>query len=214
MLPRLQILIDLLHRSADAALASHSVAMPGFPFASALPFATDGQHRPIILISRLSEHTQNLEADARASLLVYRRTGNGEMARATVIGPVTPIEAEPLLVARYLRYQPEAELFLQLGDFRFFRLEPLQARIIGGFAQAAWLAGERLTGEPALSLAEEQAVLEALAPSVPTGAELLGVDCFGIDLHSRGERRRLAFDAAPRTGDALLHAGRLLLQRS
>jgi putative heme iron utilization protein len=214
MLPRLQILIDLLHRSADAALASHSVAMPGFPFASALPFATDGQHRPIILISRLSEHTQNLLADARASLLVYRRTGNGEMARATVIGPVTPIEAEPLLVARYLRYQPEAELFLQLGDFRFFRLEPLQARIIGGFAQAAWLAGERLTGEPALSLADEQAALEALAPSVPKGAELLGIDCFGVDLQSRGERRRLAFDAPPRTGDALLHAGRIALQRS
>jgi putative heme iron utilization protein len=214
MLPRLQILIDLLHRSADAALASHSVAMPGFPFASALPFATDGQHRPIILISRLSEHTQNLLADARASLLVYRRTGNGEMARATVIGPVTPIEAEPLLVARYLRYQPEAELFLQLGDFRFFRLEPLQARIIGGFAQAAWLAGERLTGEPALSLADEQAALEALAPSVPKGAELIGIDCFGVDLQSRGERRRLAFDAPPRTGDALLHAGRIALQRS
>jgi hypothetical protein len=212
--PRLEILVDLLHRCADAALATHSVAMPGFPFASALAFALDDRQRPLILISRLSEHTQNLEADPRASLLVHRRTPTGDLARATLVGPVTPIDAEPLLVARYLRYQPAAEMFLQLGDFRFFRLEPQQARIIGGFAQASWLAGERLTAVPGPDLAEERRLLDDLATATPAGTELLGVDGFGLDLHAGGERRRLPFDAPPLSGNALRLAAFALLHRN
>jgi putative heme iron utilization protein len=212
--PRLEILLDLLHRCADAALATQSVAVPGYPFASALAFALDDRHRPVILISRLSEHTQNLEADPRASLLVHRRTATGDLARATLVGTVTPIEADPLLVARYLRYQPAAEMFLQLGDFRFFRLEPLQARIIGGFAQASWLAGERLTAVAGPDLAEERQLLDELAAAVPAGAELLGIDGFGLDLHAGGERRRLPFDAPPLTGDVLRRTALALLQRN
>jgi putative heme iron utilization protein len=138
MRSRLEILIDLLHGAGDAALATQSLSMPGFPFASAVPFATDERHRPLLLISRLAEHTQNLNADARASLLLSRPLGDGEMARVTLLGQVAPAEASQELVARYLRYHPEAERFLRLGDFAFHRLEPVRIRVIGGFAQAGW----------------------------------------------------------------------------
>lgn len=211
MPPRLLTLLELLHSCGDAALATQSVAVPGYPFASALPFATDERHRPLILISRLSEHTQNLEADPRASLLVHRRTDSGELARATVIGPVAPIDADPLLVARYLRYQPEAELFLRLGDFRFFRLEPVQARIIGGFGQAAWLAGERLTGVPSVAPEDEPVLLTDLMVLAPPGQALLGIDAFGLDLQGSSGRRRLGFGGAPLAGKALLAAARQVL---
>jgi putative heme iron utilization protein len=214
MKPRLATLIDLLHRCPDGALATHSMAVPGYPFATALPFATDQQHRPVFLISKLAEHTQNLAADPRASLLVRTPLAGGEMARATVVGPVRPIEAEPLLVERYLRYQPEAERFLEFGDFRFFRMEPAQARIIGGFAQASWLAGERLTAVPGPDLAEERRLLDDLATATPAGTELLGVDGFGLDLHAGGERRRLPFDAPPLSGNALRLAAFALLHRN
>jgi len=198
MKSRLDILLDLLHRSPDGALATQSLAMPGFPFATALPFATDECHRPVFLISQLAEHTQNLQADPRASLLVRHLLPDGEMARVTVVGNVQPIHAEPLLVARYLRYQPEGERFLQLGDFRFFRLEPIQARTIGGFAQAGWLAGERLTEGAVLPLKGEVAILEALRPQLPSGTQLLGVDCHGVDLTVAEERRRIAFADGPK----------------
>jgi heme iron utilization protein len=201
---RLDTLIDLLHHCADGALATHSVAMPGYPFATALPFATDDQHRPIFLISRLAEHTQNLAADARASLLVRVLLTEGEMARATVVGNVAPIEVEPLLVERYLRYQPEAERFLQFGDFAFYRLEPAKIRIIGGFAQAGWLDGERIAVPPRLTLADERVLLDVL--TVPEGISLLGIDCFGVDLAVGEQRRRVAFDNAPRQPDALRSA--------
>jgi putative heme iron utilization protein len=211
MLPRLNVLIDLLHRCTDAALATHSVAAPGYPFASALPFATDERHRPILLISRLAEHTQNLATDARASLLVHMPAQDGDMARATLIGPVKLLEPDPLLIERYLRYQPKAADFLQLGDFRFYRMEPLQARIIGGFGQAAWLAGERLTDACRLTLAQERDALDALTPAMSVGADLLGIDSFGIDLWLSGQRQRIVFAAGAATPDALIAVARRAL---
>src|SRR5271154_2412996 len=42
----------------------------GHPFASLVNVATDADGSPIILVSRLSTHTANLEADGRASLLL------------------------------------------------------------------------------------------------------------------------------------------------
>lgn len=214
MLPRLEVLIDLLHRCDDAALATHSLAVPGFPYASAVPFATDERHRPVLLISRLAEHTQNLAEDPRASLLLHQPAIAGEMVRATLVGRLLPIEAEPPLVARYLRYQPAAEQFLQLGDFGFFRLEPVQVRVIGGFAQAGWLGGDRLTDCPSLTLAQEREALDALSPLTPAGAELLGVDAFGIDLAVAGERQRIAFAAGAATGDALVPTARRALKNT
>jgi putative heme iron utilization protein len=210
MLPRLRVLIDLLHGCADAALATHSVALAGYPFASALPFATDERHRPVFLLSRLAEHTQNLAVDARASLLVHGTVEDGEMPRATLLGQVRPFEPEMSLIERYQRYQPAAQKFLQLGDFRFYRLEPAQARIIGGFGQAAWLDGERLTDGSALTLDQERAAFQALAPFVPAGSELLGVDCFGIDLRRSARQVRIAFSAAS-TAEAIVSVGRRAL---
>lgn len=209
MKPRLATLIDLLHTCPDGALATHSVAVPGYPFATALPFATDQQHRPLFLISKLAEHTQNLAADPRASLLVRIPLAEGEMARATVVGPVRPIEAEPLLVERYLRYQPEAERFLEFGDFHFFRMEPAQARIIGGFAQAGWLDGERIGVSPRLTFAEERAALDTLR--APAGVTLLGMDSLGLDLAVGTERRRLGFGDTPLAAAAAIEAAQRLL---
>jgi len=61
----------------------------------------------------------------------------------------------------YLRYHPEAERFLQLGDFRFFRLDPLRIRVVGGFAQAGWLEGKQLIDAPFISLEDEAHLIES-----------------------------------------------------
>lgn len=209
MRSRIEILIDLLHASGDAVLATQSLAMPGFPFASAVPFATDARHRPLLLISRLAEHTQNLMADVRASLLLSRPLGQGEVARVTLVGQVVPTDAGAELVARYLRYHPEAERFLQLGDFAFQRLEPARIRVIGGFAQAGWLDGGRLLEAASIALADEARLIAALAPDLPDGVALLGVDAFGADVLVSGMRQRLSFESCPLGVDA---AGAALLQ--
>lgn len=200
MRSRLEILVDLLHSQDTAALATQSAAVPGFPLATAVAFATDEHHRLVLLISALAEHTRNLAADPKAGLLVVRPLGGGEMARVSLVGEVVPIDAEQPLIDRYLRYHPEAERFLQLGDFKFHRFEPRRALVVGGFAQAAWLEGEALRDAPSLAYDVEAALLDG-APA--TGAELLGLDCYGIDVRENGLRRRIAFDTAPVTPEAL-----------
>ena len=194
---RLEQIVELLHASSDAALASHSASIPGYPFATALAFVPDQHHRPVFLISRLAEHTQNIAADARASLMVRKPSASANFARATLVGSVVPVDGDPLLVRRYLRYQPEAEQFLAIGDFRFFRLVPQRIRLIGGFGQAGWLEGKGLLDAPALSLEEEADVLAAVAEKLPADISLLGIDAYGFD-YLRGQgRERASFSAGP-----------------
>lgn len=209
MASRLKTLIDLLHAPGDVAMATHSAAVPGYPFATEVAFATDERHRPILLISRLAEHTQNLLADARASLLVARSLGDGEIARATLIGKATEFEPSPLLVARYLRFHPEAERFLQLGDFRFYRLEPVRIRVVGGFAQAGWMDGKQLFDAPHLVLDDEAKLIAEATLARADGIEILGVDAYGADVRIGDARQRIVFKAGPVLGDA---AGATLTQ--
>ncbi len=201
---RLEILIDLLHTAGDAALATQSAAMPGYPLATSVPFAIDEHHRPVMLISRLAEHTQNLTADARASLMVARSLGEGETARASLVGEIVPIEADARLVARYLRFHPEAERCLQLGDFRFHRLQPSRIRIVGGFGNAGWMEGARLIEAPHISLDEEAKLLTEARPRLPAAITLLGIDAYGADVIVRETRSRRTFDTGPVAHDAVL----------
>lgn len=204
MLSRLELAIDLLHSAAEAALATHSTTLPGFPFASQVPFVTDAQHRPVLLISALAEHSRNLAANPRASLMIAKALGEGEIARLSLVGEVRAIAAEPALVARYLRYHPHAERFLQLGDFAFHRFEPQRLLTVGGFARASWLEGERLLESVALALEDEAALLPRAAEVLPEDIRLLGLDAYGADCWRDGERRRLRFPVGPVTVDALL----------
>lgn len=204
MLSRLELLIDLLHSVQEAALATHSTTLDGFPFASAVPFITDEHHRPIILISGLAEHSRNLAANPRASLMIAKALDEGEMARVSLMGEVQPIDANPLLVARYLRYHPHAERFLQLGDFKFHRFEPAKVLIVGGFARANWLEGSRLIEAPVISLVDEADLLKLHEKDFSKECKLRGLDAFGADVIQDGKPVRIRFSNGPVKMDAWL----------
>ncbi len=65
----------------------------GHPFASLVNVATDVDGSPLILVSRLSTHTANLEKDGRASLLLSSAGRGDPLAhpRLTVLGAFTAI---------------------------------------------------------------------------------------------------------------------------
>src|SRR5437763_10932138 len=66
-------------------LSTLSRKQPGFPFGSVMPYGLDDRGRPIFLISTMAMHTQNLQADARASLLVTQDdTGSDPLGAARV----------------------------------------------------------------------------------------------------------------------------------
>ncbi|PKO85084.1 MAG: pyridoxamine 5'-phosphate oxidase [Betaproteobacteria bacterium HGW-Betaproteobacteria-12] len=185
--------IHLLHEASHAILSTHSTQLPGYPYGTAVPLVVDEAQRPLLLISALAEHTKNLLADPRASLAVIEagQANVQDAARATLVGRIEPFQPRPELVQRYLRYQPDAEQFLQL-DFQFFRMQVERIRYIGGIGRMGWLdAGSWLTTD-VLSEDEETRLLALAPPSV----HLLGIDPFGIDYITGGTRQRQRFESA------------------
>ncbi|MBS4099035.1 MAG: pyridoxamine 5'-phosphate oxidase family protein [Sulfuricella sp.] len=209
----LESAIRLIHETANGTLATHSLREPGYPFATILPFAADAGHNPLFLMSGLAEHTKNLAADPRCSFLVNTaQDGNVQTgARLTLIGNISPVEADKGLVARFLRYHPATEQYLSLGDFTFYRLEPIKLRYIGGFGQAGWLDQAEWQGAAALPLAEEAAILRELDIQLSGKPRLLGIDCYGVDFESAGKRERQNFPDPPlASNDLPTRAKRLL----
>ena len=79
----------LLHLGRVGSLSTLSRKRPGFPFGSLMPFALDGAGRPVFLISTMAMHTQNLQQDGRASLLVTQPEASGDplgAGRVTLVG--------------------------------------------------------------------------------------------------------------------------------
>jgi heme iron utilization protein len=115
----------------------------GHPFASLVNIATDSDGSPLILVSRLSTHTANLENDDRGSVLLAV-TGKGDPLahpRLTVIGSFARIArdhpGEPRMRRRFLARHPKAELYAGFADFSLWRLTVVSAHLNGGFARAA-----------------------------------------------------------------------------
>ncbi|MBZ8131911.1 HugZ family protein [Afifella sp. IM 167] len=122
----------------------------GHPLASRTALATDMDGAPIILISELSTHRLALDGDARCSLLVGE-PGRGDPlahARLTLIGRARQIgkntDEYARIRRRYLARQPKASLYVDFGDFAFFRIEPERASLNGGFGKAFFLEREDL----------------------------------------------------------------------
>jgi heme iron utilization protein len=203
---------ELLRRCRSGALGSHSVAAPGYPFVTLLPYVLDEACRPLFLLSGLAEHTRNLLADPRASLLIADGVGGPlQQARLTLIGPVQPVSLSEAGVARYLRYSPESSEYLMLGDFRFFRMEPEKVRYIGGFARMGWADAVRPAA--VLDAAAEQVIIARVAHLSPAGVTVLGLDFDGLDASICGCFRRFELHPASHVLELLKDAAEDLLGR-
>jgi heme iron utilization protein len=189
----------------------------GHPFASLVNVATDADGSPLILVSRLSTHTANIEVDGRASLLLAQ-TGKGDPLahpRLTVLGRFAQVKRDSTddvrVRRRFLARHPKSELYAGFGDFSFWRLEIASAHLNGGFARAADLKAADvrtdLSGADDLVAAEADAVEHMNADHAeacrlyatrllgePDGAwKLTGIDPDGADLALGDRTARLAF---------------------
>ena len=144
----------LVHVGRTGMLATLSRRRPGHPFGSVMPYGLDDAGRPLFLISSMAMHTQNLEADARASLLVTAPGASEDplaTGRVTLLGEAVRVPSEDLAGARerYLARQPKAAYWVDFGDFSFWRLEIAEVYFVGGFAAMDWVDGRAfLTARP------------------------------------------------------------------
>lgn len=130
------------------ALSTLAVDPPGTPFGSIVTYGLDAWGRPVSFVSTLAEHTRNLLADPRASLLVVEDVPAGAdplaAGRVTLLGRLERVaddaEAESAKAA-YLAANPQA-FYVAYGDFLCVRLEVVSIRYVGGFGRMSWVDAE------------------------------------------------------------------------
>lgn len=193
-----------LRSTRHGILSTNSSKFPGYPFGSVAPFVTNHQAEPVILISTLAEHTKNILADPRVSLLVF--SGEEDLqanARLTLIGEVIQADKNDAdLRARYLRYLPQSANYFDMHDFSFYRIHIAQVRYIAGFGKMGWIDGDALLASDFSSASnqlasQEVAIVEHMnkdhadslcdycryVHNIETEqAEMLGIDSDGFDV--------------------------------
>ncbi len=134
----------LLDLGRTGTLGTHSRRHPGFPFTSLMPYALDSLGRPLLLVSSMAMHTQNLSADPRASLLVTEHDAGGDplgSARGTLVGTVLPVSPPERGQAReqYLSRHEGSRYWVDFKDFAFYRMDIAEVYFIGGFGVMGWV---------------------------------------------------------------------------
>jgi putative heme iron utilization protein len=207
---------SLLRRSRQGALAT-LMAGSGNPYCSLVNVASHPEGSPILLISRLALHTQNILGDARVSLMLDERAEGDplEGSRIMLAGRAEEAASPDLEITRrrYLNAHPSAEAFVNFEDFSFFRIRSLGAHLVAGFGRIVDLKPERfltdISDAGALLEAEQGAIdhmnadhREAtnLYATRLLGAEAAdwrctGCDPDGIDLQAGAKTLRLDFPA-------------------
>lgn len=222
-----------LMRSLDRATLSTAMAgAEGWPYGSLVMVAVDQDGSPLLLLSDLAEHTKNLKADPRVSLLFDGTGGYDEPLtgpRATVLGRIERTE-DARLAERYLRRHPSARMFASFKDFGFYRVAVERAHIVAGFGRIHWVAANEILADrsPELEQAEagivehmndDHADANQLYASVLLGLsgegwEMTGCDTEGCDLRLGGAAARLDYDAPVRDAEETRKALVSLVKRA
>ena len=214
---------QFLRSTQQGILSSISTKFAGYPFGSVTPFILDHNGQPIILISSIAEHTKNIIANSKVSLLVFAKGEDLQAnARLTLIGEAENIGKDDAdLMARYSRYFPDSVSYFAMHDFSFYRIHIVQARYIAGFGKMGWLAGNQLDSQAESNsiAALETGMIEHMnqdhADSLmafcqhfhnitPSCALVIGIDCDGFDVEAVGgdETKTLRFNFAAPIFDA------------
>jgi putative heme iron utilization protein len=207
---------------------------PGSPFGSVSPYGVDAGGQPTLLISKLAVHTQNLLADARASLLVAEPGWTGDPlagARVTLVGSVEPVADGERKEIRedYLERHPSARSWVDFGDFGFHRLRVAELYYVAGFGAMGWVAAEAYRAAAADPLADARAGIlahmnadhadalvlyaRAFAAVEAEEAEMVGIDHMGFSVRARvGDRSRTVRIGFPRDVTTPEEARRALVE--
>jgi len=169
------------------------------PFCSLVNLATMPDASPILLISRLAEHTKNILIRNAVSLMVSAQDAGDPLAapRISLVGTAELVAEETARATarrRYLAAHPSSEVFVDFGDFAFYRIAIERAHLVAGFGRIVDLGSEQvltdISDAGALLASEDGAVAhmnadhqDALALYAGHFAGVTGGNwrCIGID---------------------------------
>lgn len=201
----------LVYLGRLGSLSTLSRKQPGFPFGSVMPYALDTRGRPIFLISSMAMHTQNLQADARASLLVTQPDASGDplgASRVTVMGNVLPIPKAELPDSRklYVERYENSKYWVDFEDFSFYRMDVLDVYYVGGFGVMGWVqAADYGLAEPDPLAKAAAGIIEHMNADHKDALILLGKVFAGIESQEAGMTAvdRLGFHVRLKTSEGM-----------
>jgi heme iron utilization protein len=209
----------LMRRQAHAALATSLPGEPGAaPYVSLVAVACDLDASPLLLLSDLAQHSRNIAADPRVSLLF---DGDARLAtdppgadplaepRCSLLGQAVRFDDKRLL-ARFVARHPSAATYAGFGDFHLYRVTIGRGHLVAGFGRISWVEPEELRfGSDTAALAEAEAGILAhmnadhadavtlyatrLLHRAGAGWRMTGIDPEGIDLRCDTGAARLDF---------------------
>ncbi|TAN50771.1 MAG: heme iron utilization protein, partial [Rhodospirillales bacterium] len=176
---------------------------------SLVAVATAHDGSPLLLLSKLADHTQNLERDNRASLLFALPEGHANPQTAPRVGVMGRLSRSDVMAdrARYLARQPGAALYAGFADFCIWRMTVERLHFVGGFGRAVWFEAGQVLLDPqtAERFAEaEEGLIERFSQKLPG---VCGADADGIDLLvGEGLVKRRLFASAQTNPETALDA--------
>lgn len=231
----------LVMAARSATLCTIAREPSGFPYGSLVAFAADRQGAPLLLLSTMAEHRQNLDARSEASVLVAEPHAHGEdplaLGRLTLLGRCAPVQPEAVAEVRhtFLGLHPRAAGYVDYEDFAFYRLAVEAIRYIGGFGRMSWVAVDaygaaepdplvdaasgiraHMNGDHADALVVCARVLASVAGAV--SATMTAVDRYGFEMRVETSSApcavRLAFDNPASTSDEVRREVIALVKRA
>lgn len=155
----------LLREGRSGAFAT-LVPGSGDPYCSLVNVATAVDGAPHFLLSKLALHTKNILADGRVSLMLDERKDGDplEGARVMLMGTCSQCskKSDSSAASAYLRRHPEAEAFVNFGDFAFYRMEIARAHLVAGFGRIVDLGRQEILTD----ISDAQALIESEADAI------------------------------------------------
>lgn len=141
----------LLHQVRNAALGTLDPDS-GIPLVTRIALQPDHDGTPLALLSGLAAHTRALQLDPRAGLMIADDPAKGDAmthARLSILAHAQLAPADPDRRARWLARDPKATVYIDLPDFRFWRLVPVSGLLNAGFGRAFRLSAQDMRKPPA-----------------------------------------------------------------
>ena len=135
----------ILSQNNGGSLSTFSIKHPGFPFASVTNYSISPTGEPVFFLSDMARHSKNIKSNPNASLLVVASSNeqSGPLAagRITLLGSIKPVESDDIVKTKesYLAANPEATKWVTFGDFRFYKMEIIDAYHVAGFGAMGWI---------------------------------------------------------------------------
>jgi putative heme iron utilization protein len=216
----------LMRGCGQATLATHhagqDASLVGWPVPTLVLVGFDLDATPLLLISRLAEHTRNLEGDPRCGLLFDGTGGHAD----TLTGPRLSLlgravrDGDERRLARFIARHPSASAYAGFADFALWRVEAKRGHMVAGFGRIRAIPPEQLRLAPAdwTELAEAEAdivshmnddhadAVQLYATTLlgqPAGDwRITGIDPEGCDLRDGTQSARLSFGRRVRDAES------------